>query len=595
MSSDAEILARIAQLTGAIKQHHATQGTGRGSSSYRGPSNQGWRGRGNMTISAFPHRSSPYTVHKPYTPPTTSFGTNKSLTLNKPSDSYNPPTTSFGGNKSLTLNKAPNPYTPPTPYSGNKSLVLNKQQSTPAPYTPSSKFSVNKSLVLNRPSTPPVSASTSLPTPAPIKSTVPKRVTMDGVNFIVKGKKLVREDVLKTTSAKPSRPSKILKIRKPLRTKKGHMVFFRKPEGYVREGNSLVLKTKTRQNRYCGIYTRYGKCPRGNHCAFKHDRSRRAICPRFVKQQCSKTEQNCLLSHTPTANNMPHCLYFQRGRCKNESCIFPHVSVSPDAPVCKLFALEGYCPKGLECHSKHVHVCPEFAETAKCSNANCRLPHVAQSTSKDKHAKGGGSRKASGVLRPGQWMSNDYFHTQRKKKAEQRKMEGSNNSSKEAEPEIQSEEQQRPEEDEGYVPLFDDEDDDDGAWFQKLNDNEAPESLRFSDREESESEDEDEDGTDDELESGSEEGIEAEYMEEDDELDTVENPDNEIEEGEFEEYEYEVEDEDKHEDEDEDIAIDDNTQFEDSVEHVDQGNESDESDDDSLFVDAESDLGTMTL
>ncbi|KAI7861431.1 hypothetical protein BDF14DRAFT_1869661 [Spinellus fusiger] len=458
MSSDAEILARIAQLTGAIKQHRESQVSGRGTS-FRGGVSSGWgatrgrgRGRGSMSLSNVP--SPVYPPRPTYSAP--SYSANKSLVLNQssPNNSLSYPTQSFSANKSLVLNN-PSPYKPTT-------ATTNSIMSMPL-------------------TTKPLSALMSAKTPTIPPSS--KRVTVEGVHFIVKGKKLVREDVFHTAT-KPTRLSKIMKSRKPLRTKKGHMVFFRKPEGYVRQGNSLVLSTKTRQKRSCGTYTRYGKCPREKHCAFQHDRARRAICPRFVRQQCSKTPEKCFLSHTPTPHIMPHCLYFQRERCTNDECLFPHVSVSPDAPVCKSFALEGYCSKGLSCHSKHVHVCPEFAESSKCSNANCRLPHVAQSDAKDSKGVGAHSRKATGIVRPGQWMSNDYLYKQRMKKAEQKRSEDTK------EDVIPIQPAHIVKEDEGYVPLFDDEGDD--VWFQKLNDNEEPEALRFSDHDESGDESEEE-------------------------------------------------------------------------------------------------------
>lgn len=74
---------------------------------------------------------------------------------------------------------------------------------------------------------------------------------------------------------------------------------------------------------------------------------------------------------------MPHCSHFQRGKCDRVKCPYPHVRVSPQASVCKAFALEGYCAKGANCKNKHIHVCPDFAETGKCLNATCKLPHVA--------------------------------------------------------------------------------------------------------------------------------------------------------------------------------------------------------------------------
>jgi hypothetical protein len=95
---------------------------------------------------------------------------------------------------------------------------------------------------------------------------------------------------------------------------------------------------------------------------------------------------------------MPHCSHFQRGKCDRVNCPYPHVRVSPQASVCKAFALEGYCAKGSNCKINHIHVCPDFAETGKCQNATCKLPHVAL---RKKH--GPATTKANPAVR--QWVN----------------------------------------------------------------------------------------------------------------------------------------------------------------------------------------------
>lgn len=174
----------------------------------------------------------------------------------------------------------------------------------------------------------------------------------------------------------------------------------------------------------------------------------------------------------------------------------------PDAPVCRAFAMEGYCSKGLDCRDKHIHVCPEFAETGKCSNANCRLPHVAR-----RAATGG--QGTAGIIRPGTWVSASYWHEQRKLQADNNNnnkrtanrtlsnipqpsnSSDSNNNMTTPRPTREEEEQQ------GFVRLFDDSEEDEG-WSQYLSQDHAQEEssqLHFSDNDEDE-EDENSSGGD---------------------------------------------------------------------------------------------------
>jgi len=50
--------------------------------------------------------------------------------------------------------------------------------------------------------------------------------------------------------------------------------------------------------------------------------------------------------------------------------------------VCRDFAVLGYCEKGLECAHNHVHECPDFAESGKCTTKGCKLPHVIRANRK---------------------------------------------------------------------------------------------------------------------------------------------------------------------------------------------------------------------
>ena len=119
-----------------------------------------------------------------------------------------------------------------------------------------------------------------------------------------------------------------------------------------------------------------GNCPRGPMCRFAHDPDKVTACPKFLKSACTKGEE-CDLSHTPTYSNTPACTHFLRGNCTNDACRYPHVNVSPTAPVCAAFARLGYCDSQ-NCDKRHVFECPDYANAgycAKAANGSCPLPH----------------------------------------------------------------------------------------------------------------------------------------------------------------------------------------------------------------------------
>lgn len=111
-------------------------------------------------------------------------------------------------------------------------------------------------------------------------------------------------------------------------------------------------------------------------CSYVHDPSKVAICPKFLKSACAKGD-DCDLSHKPTYSNTPACTHFLRGNCTNDACRYPHVHVSPTAPVCVPFARCGYCDNQ-NCDKRHVFECPDYANTGYCAKAasgRCLLPH----------------------------------------------------------------------------------------------------------------------------------------------------------------------------------------------------------------------------
>lgn len=119
-----------------------------------------------------------------------------------------------------------------------------------------------------------------------------------------------------------------------------------------------------------------GKCQRGLSCPYTHDPDRVAICPRFLLSNSCPEGDACDLSHDPTPHRVPACVHFLRGNCSNTNCRYAHIRVNPAAPICRPFAIEGYCEQGGDCTERHVHECPEFDEKGVCTDQKCKLPHI---------------------------------------------------------------------------------------------------------------------------------------------------------------------------------------------------------------------------
>ncbi|KAI8644799.1 hypothetical protein BD408DRAFT_441556 [Parasitella parasitica] len=587
MATDQEMIERIAKLSTAIQQHKSiSSNPQRNRHGYtspplsRGRPNFGsYRGRGgNMSLSSAASRK----TAMPYYSVNTNNKFIKSATERSSATNYLSPTMKIAQNHSLAVNNQPSTLSGTVPKSHNKKLIINHKGAN--------------------------TTTTNTMVKSIDTATGRKQVAIDGVDFVVKGKKLIRKDLFDSNMTKTnlimanSTVPKVL-IRKSVKSlkrrdknknmvigkaptiklssknantrhprQKGNMVFIRGPEGYVRQGRSgksLVLSTHRRsikKPRHCGFFTRYGKCPNGTRCPFVHDTNRRAICPRFLQNRCKKAPSECRLSHTPNSHIMPHCVHFQKGHCTNDPCMYTHVLVSKDAPVCRAFAMEGYCPKGLRCDEKHIHVCPEFAETGKCSNANCRLPHVARRTANNRQEK-----QAAGIVRLGSWVSPQYFHAQKLARAEKRKaVEEATAAKVWTRPALiqEAKEQAREKEEQsGFVRLFDDSDDDDGwSQYERGSDVSAEENLRFKDDEdEDEEEDVDEDVDEDEDED------EDEGEDEDEDEDEEEDGDEDY-------------DQDENKDENEDKREKDGTyKFEEQVAEV---SDQEGSDQDDFFYDA---------
>ncbi|KFV66944.1 Zinc finger CCCH domain-containing protein 3, partial [Dryobates pubescens] len=134
-------------------------------------------------------------------------------------------------------------------------------------------------------------------------------------------------------------------------------------------------KQKKKKKEYCMYYNRFGKCNRGDSCPYIHDPEKVAVCTRFLRGTCKKTDGTCSFSHKVSKDKMPVCSYFLKGICSNSNCPYSHVYVSRKAEVCQDF-LKGYCPMGEKCKKKHTLVCPDFAKKGVCPRgAKCKLLH----------------------------------------------------------------------------------------------------------------------------------------------------------------------------------------------------------------------------
>ncbi|KAI5757004.1 ZC3H3 [Gulo gulo luscus] len=147
---------------------------------------------------------------------------------------------------------------------------------------------------------------------------------------------------------------------------------------------SLAIVRQARQRRrkqqpeYCMYYNRFGRCHHGQRCPYIHDPDKVAVCTRFLRGTCKKTDGTCPFSHHVSKEKMPVCSYFLKGICSNSNCPYSHVYVSRKAEVCTDF-LKGYCPLGAKCKKKHTLLCPDFSRRGLCPRgAQCQLLHRSQ-------------------------------------------------------------------------------------------------------------------------------------------------------------------------------------------------------------------------
>ncbi|KAI2826087.1 MIF4G domain family protein [Aspergillus niger] len=166
----------------------------------------------------------------------------------------------------------------------------------------------------------------------------------------------------------------------PKRVTVAGVAFVRSKNGNLHRLGAVTSKRKPmtvkKKNALCQRFTTTGSCYKGPTCPYIHDPNKVAMCKDFLQTGQCNAGISCDLSHEPSPHRSPACVHFLRGRCSNPECRYAHVRVTPGAPVCRDFAVLGYCEKGAECDQRHVHECPDYANEGVCNKKRCRLPHV---------------------------------------------------------------------------------------------------------------------------------------------------------------------------------------------------------------------------
>ncbi|KAJ5290972.1 hypothetical protein N7478_000223 [Penicillium angulare] len=369
MTENDDLLAKIGQLAGQINRHknqptqppqpsHQSQYVSRHVPSHQGwaPYSRGRGGRGRGRHPAAPHR-------------------HRTLVLNTGASGSTPSSTSSPGPASDNDGESR-----PTPTSNgwvakndrhmqliNSAVYDKEKQARAKAMEETRKFKERRraereqSKVL-RYAQGPVSASVSTATQQILVNDVPFKITRGG-------SRLVRmSDDPNTANTTPKRVTV------------AGVNFVRSKHGNLHRLGAVTSKKQPgaakKRDELCKRFTTTGTCYKGPSCLYTHDPSKVAICKGFLQTGDCSAGENCDLSHDPSPHRSPACLHFMKGRCSNDNCRYAHIRTTPGAPVCRAFANLGYCEKGAECDERHVHECPDYANSGVCPKKRCQLPHV---------------------------------------------------------------------------------------------------------------------------------------------------------------------------------------------------------------------------
>ncbi|KAL2916478.1 hypothetical protein HK105_203911 [Polyrhizophydium stewartii] len=226
------------------------------------------------------------------------------------------------------------------------------------------------------------------------KSMSLRRVAIGGVEFMldVQQHKLVRvtdgESRQAADAAKATPKRVVLNGVQFVRSKRGNLIL-----ASTKRANIAAAAAAAAAGASAAPKPRVPRPASFSRARYTHDPRRLALCPSKLKTGSCADPQTCKLSHEPTEQTTPFCVYFESRRCTNERCPYLHVKLSPGAPVCSDFANEGFCERGSSCMQRHVFLCPDFDKDGKCPRGDkCRLPHRDK-----KAARGSGQRGSAGA------------------------------------------------------------------------------------------------------------------------------------------------------------------------------------------------------
>ncbi|KAK1069411.1 hypothetical protein LTR74_004977 [Friedmanniomyces endolithicus] len=224
----------------------------------------------------------------------------------------------------------------------------------------------------------------------------PKKTTIAGVDFYrTKHDNLIRASALKASARYWPTPRLTNIERDSPWTSDRPTINKPHCENFAKHGTSLSTlyrsghpRTNASRNRDRAWLA--GTCPYGSQCHFAHDPDKVAICKDFLRAGTCALGANCDMSHEMTYHRVSACQYFLRGNCTKSACRYPHLFVSPAAPVCRAFATLGFCAKGPDCDKRHVLECPDHANHGFCADhakGKCSLPHPERASIIRKAAK----------------------------------------------------------------------------------------------------------------------------------------------------------------------------------------------------------------
>ncbi|KAL6075511.1 Zinc finger CCCH domain-containing protein 3 [Balamuthia mandrillaris] len=249
------------------------------------------------------------------------------------------------------------------------------------------------------------------------------------------------------------------------KAKNGHSLILRKDNANLqipirrRRRSALNIARATqakkaeRSKRLCLFFNKFGKCRKGDKCPHLHDRSKVAICRKFLKGQCLLDARTCPLSHSLATREqtMPVCYHFLRGVCNREDCPYSHVYVNANAEVCPAFSREGFCPDGASCKLRHTNVCQAFRLHGVCPEGErCKLRHVKKKRKRERTEEEEEEEAASDDGDKGEEGDEERDEEEAGEKEEQEEQEQEGEEEEQKEDEDAEEEERKEEEDERW-------------------------------------------------------------------------------------------------------------------------------------------------